>query len=394
MGIDLGDVALLTNHDAGGIPLARSPKTLQLDVTETGLEMRAELPDTEQGRSVYQAVKRGDLSQMSFAFDIGDSDFDEATQTRTITKISKIYEISVVNFAVYKSTKVEARKESDNMFNPIESAVLNTANAQNPDTHATPEYRSAFFKSLLGQVLTEPEIRAMNAARAEKRADVFNTLTSSAAVDRKKVTTHNVTFSAYELIKILSMSAAAKRMTISAFESYIMSELRQSIVNALNIAVVSGTGTGQPQGLLTGITWNAQNSKTTTAITSDDLLALIAMLPAGYGGGAKFAMSVATLFGNVYPLKTTDGDYIFTDAESGGVRRLFGFEIVLDDNLSAGTVIFGNFKFYGVNIPEGIAVETSRESGFANGLIDFRALCIADGKVIVPAAFVKLEVSV
>ena len=39
-----------------------------------------------------------------------------------------------------------------------------------------------------------------------------------------------------------------------------------------------------------------------------------------------------------------------------------------------------------------VAVEVSRESGFASGLIDYRALCIADGKPIVPGAFVKVEV--
>ena len=70
-GLDLDDIVLITNHDGGQIPLARSPKTLSLTVTEQGLEMSAELPDTEQARAVYAAVKRGDLSQMSFAFDIG-----------------------------------------------------------------------------------------------------------------------------------------------------------------------------------------------------------------------------------------------------------------------------------------------------------------------------------
>ena len=69
-GVNLDDVMLLLNHDGTGIPLARSPKTLALTVTDAGLEMRAELPDTEQGRAVYEAVRRGDLSQMSFAFDI------------------------------------------------------------------------------------------------------------------------------------------------------------------------------------------------------------------------------------------------------------------------------------------------------------------------------------
>ena len=160
-GVNLDDITLLVNHDGAGIPLARSPKTLTLTVADSGLEMRAELPDTAQGRAVYEAVKRGDLSEMSFAFDIGKQTFDERARERTITQIARVYEIS----------------------------------------------------------------------------------------------------------------------------------------------------------------------------------------------------------------------------------------IIVDDNIPAGTVLFGNFKYYGVNIPEGVAVEVSRESGFTSGLIDFRALCIADGKPIVSAAFVKVTVA-
>ncbi len=202
-----------------------------------------------------------------------------------------------------------------------------------------------------------------------------------------------VTFSGNELVKVLSMSAAARRMEIAAFESYITQELRSAIADAIGAAIVSGSGAGQPHGILTGINWTADNTVTTKALTADNLLAAVAKLPAGYAGGAKFAMSTATLFGQVYPLKNLDGDYLFTDTEKGGVRRLFGFEIVLDDNIPAGTVLFGNFHYYGVNIPAGVAVEMSRDSGFTSGLIDYRALCIADGKPIVPGAFVKLEVS-
>ena len=126
-GVDLDDIVLITNHNDGQIPLARSPKTLALTVTDTGLEMRAELPDTEQARAVYEAVKRGDLSQMSFAFDIGEYTFDEQTQTRTITQISKVYEISIVNYAAYTQTNVQARagKEVNTMsnFNPITASL-------------------------------------------------------------------------------------------------------------------------------------------------------------------------------------------------------------------------------------------------------------------------------
>ena len=296
----------------------------------------------------------------------------------------------------------------------------------------------------MGKELTDGESRAMQAAQAEKRADAFNTLSNSAAVvptttlnevvkqarntnglynevrlfavpnnlsvpvgtpadaaawhtegaavERKNATTAAVTFTGRELIKVLSMSAAVKRMEIAAFERYLTDELKSCIADAIGAAIVSGTGSGQPTGILSGITWNAKNCVSTKSLTADNLLAAVALLPAGYAGGAKFAMSTATLFGTVYPLKDNDGHYYFTDTESGGVRRLFGFEIVLDDNIPAGTILFGNFRYYGVNIPQGVAIEVSRESGFTSGLIDYRALCIADGKPIVPGAFVKIEV--
>ncbi len=445
-GVNLDGIALLINHDGSGIPLARSPKTLSLQVTEKGLEMRATLPDTAQGRSVYEAVRRGDLNEMSFAFDIGAQTFDEGRQERTITAISAVYEISVVNRAAYPQTNVQARNtdagKAGTMFNPITDNLNHVS--MNPDTHAADEYRSAFFKTLLGKELTEPEQRAYTAAQAEKRADSFNTLSNSAAVvptktlneivrqagnvnglfgevrlfsvpsnmaipvgvptdpaawhtegaavERKNVSATNVTFAGYELMKVLSMSAAVKRMEMSAFESYITQELRTNIADAIGAAIVNGTGSGQPAGILSGVTWNSANTVTTSALTADNLLAAIALMPAGYAAGAKFAMSTATLFGQVYTLKDGNQAYHFTDTERGGVHRLFGFPIVLDDNIPAGTILFGNFRYYGVNVPSGVAVEMSRESGFTSGLIDYRALCIADGKPIVPGAFVKIEV--
>ena len=67
------------------ISINEARKLLALTVTDTGLEMRAELPDTEQGRSVYEAVRRGDLSEMSFAFDVAAHNFDAQTRECTIT---------------------------------------------------------------------------------------------------------------------------------------------------------------------------------------------------------------------------------------------------------------------------------------------------------------------
>lgn len=110
-GADLTDSRLLVNHDLTRIPLARTPKTMQLKITDKGLEMTAELPDTEEARSAYTAVKRGDLTGMSFAFTVpeGGDSYDAKTNTRTITKIAKVYEVSLVNFPAYPTASAEAR---------------------------------------------------------------------------------------------------------------------------------------------------------------------------------------------------------------------------------------------------------------------------------------------
>lgn len=110
-GADLTDSRLLWAHDDTRVPLAKTPKTMTFDVDSTGLHMTATLPDTEAAKEVYESVKRGDVSGMSFAFTVapnGDT-WSEDGATRTITKINKVYEVSVVPYPAYPQTSVEAR---------------------------------------------------------------------------------------------------------------------------------------------------------------------------------------------------------------------------------------------------------------------------------------------
>ena len=110
-GADLSDVRLLYNHDVNKVPLAKTPKTMSLELDQAGLTFMATLPDTASAKEVYEAVKRGDLNGMSFAFTVpeGGDSYDAATNTRTISRIAKVYECSVVPYAAYPTTSVEAR---------------------------------------------------------------------------------------------------------------------------------------------------------------------------------------------------------------------------------------------------------------------------------------------
>ena len=108
---DLSGVPLIYNHSQNTVPLAKSPDTMLFEVRDNGLFMRAELANTENARAVYEAVKRRDLSGMSFAFKIaqGGDNYNARSNTRTISRIDKIFECSIVIFPAYTGTNIEAR---------------------------------------------------------------------------------------------------------------------------------------------------------------------------------------------------------------------------------------------------------------------------------------------
>ena len=116
-GADLGDVRLLVGHDATRIPLARTPRTMSLEVDADGLTFRAQLPDTEAGKEAFQAVERGDIRGLSFAFTVpeGGDEYDPKTNTRTINRIAKVYECTLTAFPAYESTYVSAESRDSRL---------------------------------------------------------------------------------------------------------------------------------------------------------------------------------------------------------------------------------------------------------------------------------------
>ena len=349
---------------------------------------------------------------------------------------------------------VEQRNQNNQgqNFNPITGMNFN----QKPempkgDIFESTEYRSAFYKTLLGQKLTDVETRSFNKAmeiqEAERRADAFNTTTNSAAVlptttlnevikkartigglishvrnfniptnisvpigtpsnkaqwhvegatvESESLSTAAVSFAGNEIIKVFSISAAAKKMTVQAFEAYMIDELTNCVMEAIAEALVNGTGAGQGTGLLTGVTWDASNSfeyglGEVPAYT--DYTNMLATLKRGYAAGAKFAMNNATFYNRVYGLVDGNGRPIFiSDPKNEGIGYILGKPVVIDDNIEDGTIILGNFNYMGYNMPQGLMIEVSRESSFKSGLIDYRAMAVADTKPLVPEAFVKLS---
>lgn len=111
---DMSDVPLKYNHEDSHLIMARTRnKSLELKKDEKGLFIRAELIDTQSNKDIYKSIKAGLIDKMSFGFSVRGDEYDYDTDTRTITDIERLYDVSVVDMPFYDTTSVYARNEND-----------------------------------------------------------------------------------------------------------------------------------------------------------------------------------------------------------------------------------------------------------------------------------------
>lgn len=128
---DLKDVRFLVNHNVNMIPLARSRNntensTMQMSVDADGMGIRVDL-DTENNadaKSLYSAVSRGDISGMSFMFNVDQDSWDDIDTdhpTRHVRSIKRVLEVSAVTFPAYSATSIQTRGLSEALDSAKES---------------------------------------------------------------------------------------------------------------------------------------------------------------------------------------------------------------------------------------------------------------------------------
>lgn len=137
---NLKDVRFLVNHDLSKIPLARSRNnngnsTMKLDVNDEGLDVEVKLDceNNADARALYSAVKRGDISGMSFMFTVRDEewkDVDSDYPTRIIKSIKDIVEVSACTFPAYDDTEISARSHDNEVLDSAR-LVLDNARSKN-----------------------------------------------------------------------------------------------------------------------------------------------------------------------------------------------------------------------------------------------------------------------
>ena len=292
------------------------------------------------------------------------------------------------------------------------------------------EYRSAFLKHIRGIELDEVEKRAFT-SEASSAGAVIPTQTANEIIRKMKQlapilgeitllhvagnvkfavestvadpalhtenaeitastdTLTSVTLGSYEITKLVQVSKTVATMSIDAFESWLTDMLAEKITEKIDAYLISGTGTSQPTGVASAATWGDTNSVTvakTSSLTSGNVQSLIGLLNGAYDRNAKFLMSKKTLFTDFMPLQDNSKNSIVR--VEGHSYYIYGYPVMLDDNITVHEAFLGDFKKIVGNLSETINIV----SGFDIDTNSYKYLGCAmfDSKIADANAFVKL----
>lgn len=108
------DIRCLAQHDPSQILGRTKSGTLKVATNEVGLRYEVKLPDSSLGNTIYQAVKRGDISGSSFGFAARKDAWDHETNTRTLLDC-ELFDCGPVTFPATQETTVSVRNTAGTM---------------------------------------------------------------------------------------------------------------------------------------------------------------------------------------------------------------------------------------------------------------------------------------
>ena len=161
------DVRALINHDPNLILGRTSNGTLELSTDERGLKYKVKLGDQQYARDFYESVKRGDISQSSFAFTIDKQSWNEERTVRSVDKVRQLLDVSPVTYPAYAAATVQARDQQLEQNEVIADAVADTDTENNEP-----------------QIPQQMNLNEMKATRA-KHADRFEELVNLAETENR-----------------------------------------------------------------------------------------------------------------------------------------------------------------------------------------------------------------
>lgn len=157
-------------------------------------------------------------------------------------------------------------------------------------------------------------------------------------------------------------------------------------------AYFTGTGTGQPTGLMTSLGTGVNAGG---AINFDHIISMIYRVPQSVRGSKRAAfVAPANMFKSLRRIKDTTNNYIWSPGrpDNGMVDSLYGYPLYEQNALAHNQMVFGDFAYYIIGDRQQLTVMTTLEGGDAwrRDSMEIKAKVRVDGEVILTNAFCKL----
>ena len=212
--------------------------------------------------------------------------------------------------------------------------------------------------------------------------------------DKQKKTTGKITFSYYKLRCEISMSMEVGTMALSAFEAKFVENVAKAMTYAVENAVINGTGTSQPKGILaeTPETGKALTTANNGKFVYADLVNAEGVLPVEYETGAKWCMNKKT-FAKVLAMTDDAGQPIArVNYGIGGApeRTILGRDVVVSPYVADDKAFMFDFADYVLNTIYDMGISKKQDWDTEDYLT--KAVMSVDGKVVDKGSLVTLTV--
>ena len=210
-----------------------------------------------------------------------------------------------------------------------------------------------------------------------------------------------ITFAYHKLRCAVAVSLEVDTMAMSAFESLLINNIVEAMTKALEQSIISGTGSGQPSGIIkeTPAKDQAITTKSATELSYADLIAVEAALPQAYENGAEWCMSKATFMGFIGMTDANGQPIARVNYGIGGKpeRTLLGRPVECCDYIgsfaaaAAGDVVAFVFRFkdYVLNTNYAMGVKKYEDNDTDDQVT--KGIMLADGKVVDKNSLVTLK---
>lgn len=329
------------------------------------LERKAELEEAEQRKAHAEELEKGEAQPEKIV-----------ERSEEIKKMEKTYGIDSEEFR-----SAWAKNLMHQALNEEEQRAYATTDA---NTAIPTIVANKFFEKMKKLAPMLSEITLMQVAgnikfMAEGTRNAVSTIhTENASVDPAGDTVVSVELGGKEFMKVIRISKAAETMSVGQFEDWLVNMLAGDIARAIDNYIINDSTNGLVNVISTATT-NKITQTATSGYSYNDILNLVALLPAAYDAEAKFLVNKKVLWNDIKGIVDTNKRPIFDPVE----KTLVGYPVVVDDYVPADhkQIYLGKLSDIVGNLSQPVAVDRSTESGFLNNSIDFRGTAIFDSKL-------------